>query len=302
MRYAVILMAGLALAQDTLAPVERLIADGKHQAALETLEKHPARSVRWHLLASKAYEGVNDLAHAVSQAEAALQVEPRNEAAHLQLGQIFLSHNTPRAALEVFSEAQQLFPQSFLIRLGRGLALKEIARYDESAGELRECLRQQPSSGIAFDALATVLLQSSRFEEVQQVSEAYSNRNPADYRGYFYMAAGRDGAGLPEDLSLKLLTKSLQLNPAFAASLSLLGKILLRQNSFQQAALVLERSLALRPDHVPSHMTLANVYRKLGREADAAREFQSIREIHEKERQPNPSLLYHRGKPTAQTP
>ena len=296
MRYAAILMAGLALAQETLAPVERLIASGMHQAALEALEKNPTRTVRWHLLASKAYEGANDLPQAVSEVEAALQLEPRNEASHLQLGQIFLSHNTPLAALEVFSEALQMFPQSFLIRLGRGLALKEIATYDESAAELRECLRQQPSSGIAFDALATVLLLSSQFEELQQVSDAYSNRNAADFRGYFYMAAGREGAGLPDDPSVKLLRKSLQLNPAFAATLSLLGKILLRKNSLPEAAAALERSLALRPDHIPSHMTLANVYRKLSREADAAREFQIIRELHERERQPSPSLLYHRGK------
>lgn len=296
MRYAAILMAGLALAQDPLAPVERLIADGKHQAALAVLEKNPADSVRWHLLASKAHEGANDLPQAITEVEAALQLESRNEASHLQLGQIFLSHNTPLAALEVFSEALQMFPQSFLIRLGRGLALKEIATYDESAAELRECLRQQPSSGIAFDALATVLLLSSKFEEVQQVSDAYSNRNPADFRGYFYMAAGREGAGLSDDASLQLLRKSIQLNPAFAASQSLLGKILLRKYSLQEAAVALERSLALRPDHIPSHMTLANVYRKLNREADAAREFQSIRELHERERQPSPSLLYHRGK------
>ena len=296
MRYAAILIAGLALAQEPLATVERLLADGKHRAALETLEKIEARSFRWHLLASKAYEGTDDLQRAVSEVEAALEMEPRSEAAHLQLGQIFLSHNTPGAALEVFSEAQRLFPQSFLVRLGKGLALKEIARYDESAAELRECLRQQPASGIAFDSLATVLLQSSSFDEVQRISTQYSNRNPADYRGYFYLAAGREGAGLPDDLSLKLLRKSLQINPAFAASLSLLGKILLRQKSLQEAALALERSVTLRPDHVPSHMTLANVYRKLGREADAAREFQKIRELHEKERQPGPALLYHRGK------
>jgi predicted Zn-dependent protease len=296
MRYVVILMGGLAFAQNSLAPVERLIAEHRYEAAVSALEKNPARTLRWHLLASKAYEGVNDLPHAVSEVEAALQIEPRNEAAHLQLGQIFLSHNTPLAAFEVFSEAQQLFPQSFLIRLGRGLALKEIARYQESASELRECLRQQPSSGIAFDALATVLLQSSNFDEVQEVSQAYSDRNPADYRGYFYMAAGREGAGLPDDLSLKLLRKSLHLNPDFAASLSLLGKILLRHDSLAEAAIALERSVALRPDHVPSHMTLANVFAKLGRQADAAREFQTVRELHERERQPSPSLLYHRGK------
>ncbi|MEO8128701.1 MAG: tetratricopeptide repeat protein [Bryobacteraceae bacterium] len=296
MRYAAILIAGLALAQNSLAPVERLISAGRYQSAAEELSRHANGSLQWHLLASKAYEGLGDLPRAVSEAEAALQMEPRSEAGHLQLGQIFLSHNTPLAALDIFTDAQQLFPKSFLIRLGRGLALKEIGRYEEAAGELQECLRQQPSSRIAFDGLGTALLQSSKFEELVQVSEAYSKRNPEDYRGYFYLAAAREGLALSDDVSLKLLRKSLQLNPNFAASLSLLGKILLRQNSLQEAVAALERSVALRPDHVPSHMTLATVYRKLGREKEAAREFETIREIHEKERQPSPSLLYHRGK------
>ena len=286
----------LALAQNTLAPVERLIAAGKYQAAVEELERNTNRSFQWHLLESKALEGIGDLPRAVSEVEAALQLEPRNEAAHLQLGQIFLSHNTPLAALEIFTDAQQLFPQSFLIRLGRGLALKEIGRYDQSAVVLQEALSQQPSSGIAFDGLATVLLQNSKFEEAQRVSESYVSRNTADYRGFFYLAAAREGLALRDDISLELLKKSLELNPDFAATHSLLGKILLRQNSLQAAALALERSIALRPDHVPSHMTLATVYRKLGREADARKEFQTIREINEKERQPSPSLLYHRGK------
>jgi Flp pilus assembly protein TadD len=100
---------------------------------------------------------------------------------------------------------------------------------------------------------------------------------------------------LPDDVTYKLLEKSLGLNPNFAASLSLKGKLLLRRAA-QDAATVLERAVSLRPDHVRSHMMLANAYRKLGREADAAREFQTIRELHERERQPQPSLLYHRGK------
>src|SRR5437899_10542937 len=130
MLYVALLLASLAMAQDTLARVERLIAAGHYGNALEALQQNPARALRWHLLASKAYEGLNDPARAVSEAEAALAMEPRSEAAHLQLGQIFLSHNTPAAALEIFSEAQQIFPDSFLVRLGKGLSLKEIGKFN----------------------------------------------------------------------------------------------------------------------------------------------------------------------------
>jgi predicted Zn-dependent protease len=296
MLYIALFMASLAMAQDTLAPVERQIAAGRYQDALEALQQNPARAFRWHLLASKAYEGLNDPARAVSEAEAALALEPRSEAAHLQLGQIFLSHNTPAAAFEIFSEAQQMFPDSFLVRLGRGLSLKEIGKFNEAAVELGRCVAQQPASGIAFDALATVLLHDSKFEDVLRVSETFTNRNPEDFRGYYYSAAGREGLGLPDDVTYKLVERSLSMNPNFAASMSLKGKLLLRRDAAQDAVTALERAVSLRPDHVPSHMMLANAYRKLGREADAAREFQTIRELHERERQPQPSLLYHRGK------
>jgi predicted Zn-dependent protease len=296
MLYIALFLASLAMAQDTLAPVDRLIAAGQYHNALEALQQNPTRAFRWHLLASKAYEGLNDPAHAVSEAEAALALDARSEAAHLQLGQIFLSHNTPGAAYEIFSEAQQMFPDSFLVRLGKGLALKEIGKFDEAAVELRRCVAQQPSSGVAFDALATVLLHDSKFEEVRKVSETFTNRNPEDFRGYYYAAAGREGLGLPEDATYKLIEKSLSLNSNFAASLSLLGKIQLRRGAAQDAAVALQRAVALRPDHVPSHMMLANAYRKMGRETEAAREFQTIRELHDRERQPQPSLLYHRGK------
>src|SRR6476659_11110408 len=102
MLYIALLLASLAMAQDTLAPVERQLAGGRYQDALAALQQNPERGFRWHLLASKTYEGLNDPARAVSEAEAALALEPRSEAAHLQLGQIFLSHNTPAAALEIF--------------------------------------------------------------------------------------------------------------------------------------------------------------------------------------------------------
>ncbi len=140
----------------------------------------------------------------------------------------------PSAVAEVEAAlplAQQLFPQSFLVRLGRCLALKEIARYDEATVELRECLRRQPASGIAFDELATVLPQSSGFEDLRQVSTA-------------------ECGGLPR----VLLTGSRKRRRRITNRSNYCKD---RCSSLQQAVLVLERSVALRPNHVPSHMTLA---------------------------------------------
>jgi tetratricopeptide (TPR) repeat protein len=246
--------------------------------------------------ASKAHDGLNDPARAVAEAEAALAIDARYEPAHLQLGQIFLTRNTPAAAAEIFSEAARLFPDSFLARLGKGLALKELQRYDEATAELRFCLERQPSSGTAFDALATVYLHAAKFEELSTLAEARVKGYPADFRGYYYLAAARDGQALSDEATLELLDQSLQRNASFAAALGLKGKLLLRRGHAAEAIQLLERAVALRRDHVPSHMALANAYRKLGRQSDAAREFQAVRELLA-EQQQKPALRYHRGAP-----
>lgn len=282
------------LAADPLQPIEEMLARQQFKEVLAALDRQP-QSARKHLLASKAYDALNRPAEAVSEAEKALSIDSKNEAAYLQLGQIFLSRNTPQAALEIYQEALDLFPQSILLRLGKGLALKELKRYDDAAKELRQCLIRQPSSGIIFDALATSLIHGLLFDEAAKISNQFITVNPDDFRGYYFSAAARDGLRLDDPESIRLLRESIRRNANFAASLALAGKILLRQNEVQEAVSLLERSTKLRPDYAPAHLALVKGYRILGRESDVEREVQIIRQLNEQDREPRQSLRYHRG-------
>ncbi len=283
-------------AEPDLAAVEKLIASGAFQNALAELERAARRDARWHALASKIYDGRNDPARAVEEAQAALDLEPRNESHHLQLAQIFLNRNTPLAAYEIFSEAQALFPESLLVRLGKGLALKELQRYEEAEQELHECLRRDPKLGLAFDALATVYLHTKRYEDAQRAAERYLQDNPNDFRGYYYQAAGREGRKIETAETERLLQRAMALKPDFAASHALLGKVLLEAGRHAEAAAALEQAVRLRPDYSPAYYHLANAYRRLRRPGDAARQLQVFNELKEKERQPVPALRYRRGR------
>jgi tetratricopeptide (TPR) repeat protein len=269
--------------------VERLLAGGQYRAALVRLEQARDRPAQWHLFASKAYEGLNDPPRAVMEAEAALALEPRNETAHVQLGSIFLSHNTPAAALDIFTEAQQLFPDSLGVRLGKGLALKELQRYDEAERELAACW---PNS-LAFDALATVYLHRVKFAQAKALATQFIAAKPGDYRGYYFLAAAKDG--LQEADARDLVEQSLERKPDFAASHALLGKILLRESDLEAAVRSFQQAIRYRPNLTQAHLQLAQAYRKLGRAADAEREFAIVRELKDKEAQPVPVLSYHRG-------
>jgi tetratricopeptide (TPR) repeat protein len=276
------------------AIIEKLIAEGSHKAALVQLENVPDTALR-HLLASKAYDGLGDAANAVSEAEAALARDPRFEAAHLQLGQLFLSRNTPQAAFDIFSEALGILPDSLLLRLGRGIALKDLARYDEAEKDLLECLRRKPDLGLAFDALATSYLHSKRWEEAQDLSDRHRKEHPNDYRGPYFAAAAREGLKQPFASIEPLLLEALRLNPGFAAAHALLGKLLLAEGRPDRAIPVLEEAVRLRSDYAPALLHLAQAYQKAGRSEQAAGAYERFRNVSEEERKPRPALKYHRG-------
>ena len=239
---------------------------------------------------------LNDPVRDIAQAQAELDRHPRSEAAYLKLGRIFLEWNTYTPALEVFEDAAKLFPDSLLVRLGRGLALKGLQLYGEAERDLLACLKQDPKLAVAFDALASMYVQTLRPEDAERLSRQFLVSDPSDYRGYYYLAAALDGMKRDPERALESLRQSTDRNPRFAAAHALAGKVMLGQNRAAEALTQVQCAVELRPDYSPAHLYLGNAYRKLGRQAEASREFQTVRELKEKERQ-TPSLRYHRGSP-----
>jgi tetratricopeptide (TPR) repeat protein len=292
--HVLLCLAGLAVGS-SIPAAEQAIARGDYRGALEILAKVETRSAAWHVAASRAYDGLEDPARAVEEAEKALSLEPRNLAAHLQLAGIFLSRNTPQAALEIYSEAESLFPKNLLIQLGKGLALKELGRYEEAERELLACLTGHPGFALAFDALATIYLHQLRHAELKTLAEQFLKHNQLDYRGYYFLAAALEGLEEEPEEIHQLLNTSLQHNERFAAAYALRGKLFLRQGAIDQAISALQRAVQLRPDLAQAHLQLAQAYRKAGDEASAQRHFAVVREIKQRELVPRPSLRYRRS-------
>ncbi len=279
-----------------LESINALLSRGEYQNALQQLEASAPsekQTGKWHLLASKAYDGLNQPKEAVEQAEAALAINPRDQAYHLQLGQIFLSRNTPKAAFEVFDEALKLFPDSLLLLLGRGVALMNTGSYDKAERDLTVCLDRKPDLGIAFESLETVYLQTSRPEEAEERAAAYQHRNPADCRGYYFWAAAEDQLERSNSESeMDSLHKALNLKPDYIPAQVLLAKIFYRKGDSTRALSILEQAVRERADYAPAHLELATLYRKLGRREDAERESQILQRLSDNR---PVALKYHRG-------
>jgi tetratricopeptide (TPR) repeat protein len=176
-----------------------------------------------------------------------------------------------------------------VIRLGKGLALKELQRYDEAEKTLAACWPHP----LAFDAHATVLVHRGKFDQAKELADRFIKQRPRDYRGYYFLAAAKDGLREPD--AKEAVHQSLKHKPDFAASHALLGKIQLRDGELEAAAASFEHAIRYRPDLVQAHLQLGQTYRRLGRAAEAAREFAIVKELNAKDAQPKPSLRYGRG-------
>jgi tetratricopeptide (TPR) repeat protein len=293
------LTALLLLAANGFDAVEKQIAAGNFQAALAALETSPPadRKAQWHLLASQCHDGLKDPSGAVQEAQTAIDLDPRSEPARLQLAQIFLTWNTPEPAYEILHDALSVFPQSLLIRLGLGLALNGLERYNEAIPVLKDCLRMRADFGVAFDALGNAYLDSSNFDGLLREAAEYTQRNPADFRGYYYQAAARQKLGEIAPETEALVRRSLELNPQFAAAHVLLGRLLLATDRTEAAVTELAEGVRLRPKYVTAHLYLGIAYRRMGRDDEAGRESEQVEAINKEQNEVRPHLIYHRGNP-----
>ncbi|MGA8593832.1 MAG: tetratricopeptide repeat protein [Bryobacteraceae bacterium] len=287
-------------AKADLDSVNTLLRRGDYQNALRALEaSSPSdkQTGEWHLLASKAYDGLNQPKEAVAEAEAALAINPSDQAYHLQLGQIFLSRNTPKAAFEVFDEALKLFPDSLLLLLGRGVALMNLGSYDRAEKDLMTCLDRKPDLGIAFESLETVYFQTSRPEEAEKQAESYERKNPTDFRGFYFWAAAEDRLNKDNSHSeVEALNMALNLKPDYTPAKVLLAKVFYRTGDSTKALSILEQAVRDRADYAPAHLELATLYRKLGRREDAERESQILQRLSDNR---PAALKYHRSSDTS---
>lgn len=287
------LLLVLSVVAGTAAPlseIERMISEGRPQDALGALEAISARTAHWHLVASRVFDQLDQPVRAASEAEAAVQLDPGNEANHLQLGQVLLTNNNAAAARKIFVNALELFPESDLLRLGLGLALNRLQLYEDAELEFRQVLTRRPDLGIALDGLVEACLQQVRYDQVARAASDFLKVSPTDFRGYYYSGVAGERTGLPPLAVENLLRKAIERNATFAPAHALLGKVLLQQNRPEEAALTLEGAVRLRPDYVFGHIHLARAYQTLGRTEDAKRHTMLVRELDERRSKPGPAL------------
>lgn len=277
------------------------------QAYTQALRLRPSlTAIRLNL--GLAYYKAGQRAPAIRQFQLYLEKDPDNRQARQLLATALLESDRYEPAVKLF---ESLLPSDDLsIRLGLATSYARLKRTAEARRWIEEALRDQNSAEVHL-AVGQAYLAANDFQQAEDAFRRALELKPSLPGGHFSLGAARwkqqdeEGATAEWRAELKLgersfealfalgailaekgrheeaetlLTHARRMRPTHAATLFYLGKLLWKQRRDGALAL-LEKSVKLDPENRQARFLLAQVYKALGREAEAARELEAVRKL-----------------------
>jgi tetratricopeptide (TPR) repeat protein len=226
-----------------------------------------------HETLGEAYEMDGQPENAAQEMQKAIQLNRYEQSFYFALGRLYLRHNNPAAAVQIFEDGKKVFDKSAQLELALGVAFYSLRRFSEAADCFLRTIQIAPRVEQPYVFLGRMLDQAE--DKLPQITEAYATlekAQPDSYMANFlYARALSIGAGDPRQIEA-LLRKSISLNSKFWEAHLELGSLLGRRHDFAAAAGEYQQSIQLNPGNPTLHYHLARVYERMGKKEEAASE------------------------------
>ena len=181
-------------------------------------------------------------------------------------------------AIEAYSGAIALRPESMLPHLRRGETYRRRGELEEAARDFRAAAALDPTATRPLEALGDVLYEMKRFD---RAAETYARNLRVDDRSaaVSYKLALAHYRGGDLDAALTTLGSTLRLDARLADASYLLGLCLRDKHRTTEALAAFERTIALAPGHIPAREELADLYGSTGRNAEEIEQLQAIADL-----------------------
>jgi tetratricopeptide (TPR) repeat protein len=167
----------------------------------------------------------------------------------------------------------------FLVKLGE--AYLEMKRYDEAEKALSEAVRLRADVPRGQYNLALVQEQRGNATGARAAYEAEVGANPKNYGAQFNLGRLLAKEGRTAEAARRFRA-SIEARPEFAEGHLYLAKALLDLGDLQAAEQAAKQGLSLNPERTIAplgHFVLADIYSRMGRENEAAREVTRARAL-----------------------
>ncbi len=190
-------------------------------------------------------------------------------------GEAALAGAQTSVAIEAFSGAIALNPDSMLAHLRRGETYRRHGDLKAAFRDLRKASELDPSATRPLEQLGDVSLAQNRPERAAERYAAYVQLDDRAPRvlyklGLAYYRAGQPAAAMPP------IRRALALDNRLAEAHYLAGLCLAAQGQAAEARAALERAVELQPALMAAREALAAGYRRSGRHGDASEQLEAL--------------------------
>lgn len=188
----------------------------------------------------------------------------RNYRSLLGRGDVALRDGDTFGAIEAFSGAVALHPDSMLAHLRRGESYRQRGELEAAARDFRTAAALDAAAPHPLEALADVYYERRRYD---RAIDTYERRLRLDERApriRYKLALAHYRAGHMGE-AMTALTDTLALDPRLPDAHYLLGLCLRDQDRPREAVDAFERAVTLAPGLIPAREELAALYEQLGR-------------------------------------
>jgi len=171
--------------------------------------------------------------------------------------------------LEVMEQAQKALPKDFRFYLLQGLALTRMEKQEAAVEPLQHAYKLNPKDLNTLSTLALTLDGLHRYQESDSLYEEGLKLDPKSallLNNFGYSLAER---GLQLQRALEMSKQAVTAEPDNSAYLDTYGWIFFRLEKYTDAALYIEKSIAVGKASAVVHEHLGDVYFKLGKKEQA---------------------------------
>jgi len=262
-----------------------LFKDGQYKDAIEIfdplLKAQPSSSPeidRLSILIGMSYYGLGEYAQAIPYLKQAASHDAQNLPLRLTLAHSCLLTKQYQCVLDAYHEILALNAESAEADMLVGEALDEMKDSTGAIREFRAAIQVNPKEPNVHFGLGYLLWTLNQYPEAAREFQAELDNDPDLIQALLYLA---DCEIQMQQMQAAepVLTKALKLNPTSSMGHLDLGIVYVETDRKDDAMRELRMATKLAPQDVAAHFRLAQLYRSMGKAAEAKAEFDKAKSI-----------------------
>jgi tetratricopeptide (TPR) repeat protein len=252
-------------------------------AHLSTVLAADPKNMQARTLLGFSYYGARQYAKAAEYLGAAAKADPANTQLHHALAQSCLWAKKYDCALDEFQQILKENPNSAAAHMLAGEALDGLGRTREAIAEFQAAANAAPAPPDAHFGLGYLYWKSHRYEEARHEFESELAQDPKHAQSLAYLGDMELKQKNNPERALTFLQQAVAIKNDIRIAYLDMGIALVEQKKYQDAALSFRRAVELDPTQPDAHYRLARLYKVMGNDFLAEKEFDTVRKLHQEE-------------------